>query len=164
MPCPVSPWEPSTNTSAASCALSFRIGTVREVELLDDAEKEELQRRTLELLFAEATEKRGLAELIETLRQQSRNRAEQSALKSVSRAASSLHEKFIETPGDRPWGKEDIIWPGGSAILAAEDVKAAADKFRNAAFAQADPKLDEKAKAPSRVGWRSPSRTIRLAA
>jgi len=133
-------------------AFPFELGLSGEVELLDDAEKEELQRRTLELLFAEATEKRGLAELIETLRQQSRNRAEQSALKSVSRAASSLHEKFIETPGDRPWGKEDIIWPGGSAILAAEDVKAAADKFRNSAFAQADPKLDEKAKSTIE-GW-----------
>ncbi|MBU3664916.1 MAG: hypothetical protein FGM15_03435 [Chthoniobacterales bacterium] len=133
-------------------AFPFELGLSKEVELLDDADKEELQRRTLERLFAEATEKRGLEELIETLRQQSRNRAEQSALKSVSRAASSLHEKFIETPGDRPWGKEDIIWPGGSAILNADDVKTAADKFRSAAFAQSDPKLDEKAKSTIE-GW-----------
>jgi len=133
-------------------AFPFELGLSREVELLDDADKEELQRRTLERVFAEATEKKGLEELIETLRQQSRNRAEQSALKSVSRAASSLHEKFIETPGDRPWGKQDIIWPGGSAILNADDVKTAADKFRQAAFAQNDPKLDEKAKATIE-GW-----------
>ncbi len=133
-------------------AFPFELGLSGEVELLDDADQEELQRRTLERLFAEATEKKGLGELIETLRQQSRNRAEQSALKSVSRAASSLHEKFIETPGDRPWGKEDVIWPGGSAILDAEDVKTAAEKFRHAAFAQADPKLDEKAKSTIE-GW-----------
>ena len=110
-------------------AFPFELGLSKEVELLDDADKEENQRRTLETLFAEAAGKKGLTEFIETLRQQSRNRADQSALKAISRAAASLQEKFIETPGDRPWGDAKAIWPRGSALIDAEDVATACAKF-----------------------------------
>jgi ATP-dependent exoDNAse (exonuclease V) beta subunit len=110
-------------------AFPFELGLSKEVELLDEADKEENQRRTLERLFAEAAEKKGLAEFIETLRQQSRRRADQSALKAISRAASSLQEKFIETPEDRPWGDAKAIWPGGSALIDADDVATACAKF-----------------------------------
>ena len=82
-------------------AFPFELGLSKEVELLDDADREEIQRRTLEQVFAEATENKGLDEFIETLRQQSRARADQSALRNISAAASSLQEKFIETPKER---------------------------------------------------------------
>ncbi|MEY3481081.1 MAG: hypothetical protein RIQ71_1856 [Verrucomicrobiota bacterium] len=132
-------------------AFPFELGLSREVQLLDDADKEEIQRRTLERLFAEATEKRGFGEFIETLRQQSRARSDQSALKNISAAASSLQEKFIETPGERPWGKPDAIWPGGCTILSAEDVKPAAEKFHKEAMGT-NPQLDDEAKA-TLEGW-----------
>lgn len=127
-------------------AFPFELGLSREVELLDDADKEDVQRRTLERLFAEAAKKRELDEFIETLRQQSRARADQSALRNISGAASSLQEKFIETPEKRSWGKKDAIWPEGSAILAADDVKSAAEKFHNEAL-RTNTQLDDKAKA-----------------
>jgi ATP-dependent exoDNAse (exonuclease V) beta subunit len=124
----------------------FELGLSKEVELLDDADKEEIQRRTLEQLFAEATEKKGLDEFIETLRQQSRARADQSALKNISSAASSLQEKFIETPKERSWGKREAIWPQGCEILGAEDVKPVAEEFHKEALRTND-QLDDEAKA-----------------
>jgi ATP-dependent exoDNAse (exonuclease V) beta subunit len=126
-------------------AFPFELGLSKEVELLDDADKEEIQRRTLEQLFAEATEKKGLDEFIETLRQQSRARADQSALKNISSAASSLQEKFIETPKERSWGKREAIWPQGCEILGAEDVKPVAEEFHKEAL-RTNGQLDDKAK------------------
>ncbi len=127
-------------------AFPFELGLSREVELLDDADKEDMQRRTLERLFAEASAKKELDEFIETLRQQSRARADQSALRNISGAASSLQEEFIETPKERSWGSADAIWPGGSAILSAEDVKSAAEKFHNEAL-RTNNQLDDEARA-----------------
>jgi len=127
-------------------AFPFELGLSKEVELLDDADKEEIQRRTLEQVFAEATEKKGLDEFIETLRQQSRARADQSALKNISSAVSSLQEKFIETPEKRSWGKRDAIWPQGCEILGAEDAKPVAEEFHKEAL-RTNGQLDDKAKA-----------------
>ena len=132
-------------------AFPFELGLSKEVELLDDADREEIQRRTLEQVFAEATENKGLDEFIETLRQQSRARADQSALRNISAAASSLQEKFIETPKERSWGKVDAIWPRGSAILSAEEVKSAADKFHKEAL-RTNTQLEDEAKAMLE-GW-----------
>ncbi len=127
-------------------AFPFELGLSREVELLDDAEKEDVQRRTLERLFAEASAKRELGEFIETLRQQSRARADQSALRNISGAASSLQEKFIETPEKHSWGNADTIWPEGCAILAAGEVGSAAEQFLEEAL-RTNPQLDDGAKA-----------------
>jgi len=131
-------------------AFPFELGLSREVELLDDADREDVQRRTLERLFAEAAQKRELDEFIETLRQQSRARADQSALRNISGAASSLQEKFIETPEKCSWGKADAIWPEGSATLAADDVAVAIAKFRDEV--EKTNKLDDEAKAVLN-GW-----------
>ena len=132
-------------------AFPFELGLSKEVELLDDADKEENQRRTLERLFAEATEKKGLDEFIETLREQSRNRADQSALKAISRAAASLQEKFIETPEARPWGDTKAIWPKGSALIDADDVAIASAKFA-AAVQETNRGLSQDAKTTIE-GW-----------
>ncbi len=132
-------------------AFPFELGLSKEVELLDDADKEEIQRRTLDQVFADATEKKGLDEFIETLRQQSRARADQSALKNISAAAFSLQEKFIETSKERSWGKPDAIWPRGSAILVAEDVKSAAEKFHREAL-RTNTQLENEAKT-TLEGW-----------
>lgn len=132
-------------------AFPFELGLSKEVELLDDADKEENQRRTLERLFAEAAEKKGLEEFIETLRQQSRNRADQSALKAISRAAASLQEKFIETPENRPWGDTKVIWPKGGALIDADDVSTACAKFA-AAVQETNRGLSQEAKTTIE-GW-----------
>lgn len=131
-------------------AFPFELGLSQEVELLDAADQEENQQRTLEQLFAEAAKENGLDEFIEVLREQSRNRADQSALKAISRAATSLQEKFSETPAERPWGQAAIIWPAGCAILSADDTALAADKFR--AEVEKTNQLDPEAQAVL-AGW-----------
>jgi len=132
-------------------AFPFELGLSKEVELLDDVDKEEVQRRTLEQVFAAATEKEGLDEFIETLRQQSRARADQSALKIISSAASSLQEKFIETPENRPWGDTKVIWPKGGALIDADDVATASAKFA-AALQETNRGLSQEAKTTIE-GW-----------
>ncbi len=125
-------------------AFPFELGLAREVELLDDAEKEDSQRRALEELFARGTQT-DLREFIEILRQQSRNRADQSALKSMSHAANSLHVQFIETPTRCPWGDAKLIWPTGCPILNASDITTAVQKF-DAAINATHPDLSDKSK------------------
>ena len=111
-------------------AFPFELGLSREMELLDEAAQEENLRRTLDLLFArEAGKKGGIEELIELLRQQSRNRSDQSALRGISQAASGLQEKFLETPSSIGWGRRDSIWPGHSDILDAPELEAAIMAF-----------------------------------
>lgn len=126
-------------------AFPLELGLAREVELLDDADKEENRRRALEELFAREAGA-GLREFIELLRQQSRNRADQSALRVLSNSASLLQETFIETPQDRKWGDPGAIWPGGSKILAAGDVAAVAGAFA-VEVAATNPQLDAGARA-----------------
>lgn len=126
-------------------AFPFELGLAREMELLDEAEMEESQARALEQLFVRA-KAAGLGEFIDLLRQQNRNRAEQSALKDISRAVVALQEKFLETPSSARWGDAQAIWPGGCAILDAGDVAAMADAFRDA-VATTNSQLGEDAKA-----------------
>lgn len=126
-------------------AFPFELGLAQEMELLDEAEREENQARALEQLFAQQANTVGLDEFINLLRQQSRNRAEQSALKGLLRDVGALQEKFLETPPSARWGDERVIWPGGCAILNAGDVVPMADAFRNA-VAATNPQLGEDAR------------------
>jgi len=126
-------------------AFPFELGLSREMELLDDADKEENQTRALEELFARGTDQ-GLDEFVEILRQQSRNRADQSALNALSTAVTSLQEKFIETPVERGWGNARVIWPASCDILKATDIPTAVARFRSC-LAITNPQLSDAAKA-----------------
>lgn len=129
-------------------AFPLELGLAREVELVDDAGREDNQRRALEELFARGS-KDGLDEFIGLLRQQSRNQAGQSVLKTISKAASSLQEKFIETPQEKKWGDPRATWPHGSPLLDAGDVATAAKEFHEE-VAATNPQLHNEVRASLR--------------
>lgn len=110
-------------------AFPFELGLSREAELLNEADEEDSRHRALDRLFAEAGRSGALRSFIELIRQQSRARADQSALRVLDAATSDLQQKFLETPEDRPWGDPDAIWPDGSEILSAGDVEPLTDGF-----------------------------------
>ncbi len=128
-------------------AFPFELGLGREFQMMDEAAQEEGRRRVLDEFFHVVTESpQGLAQFVELLRQQSRNRSGQSVLQTIERAAASLHASYLETPPGLVWGDADTIWPQGSAVLAAPSVKDAAANFWEEAVVT-NPNLGTEARA-----------------
>lgn len=101
-------------------AFRFELGLGREFRIIDEAEQDEHRRRVLDRIFSTASEsKGGIEDLVELLRQESRNRAGQSVMRTMERVAFSLQQNYLETPADIVWGDPATIWPTGSAILRA---------------------------------------------
>ena len=127
-------------------AFPFELGLGREFRLLDDAGLEEQRRLALDRFFAAAAgAEGGLDQLVELLRQQSRNRSDRSVHATIEAAARSLQQSYLDTPSDVKWGDPDAIWTGES-ILDAGPVDEAVRAFR-AAIAATHPDLGTKARA-----------------
>jgi len=127
-------------------AFPFELGLGREFRLLDDAGLEEQRRLALDRFFAAAAgAEGGLDQLVELLRQQSRNRSDRSVHATIEFAARSLQQSYLDTPSDVKWGDPDAIWTGES-ILDAGPVDEAVRAFR-AAIAATHPDLGTKARA-----------------
>ena len=125
----------------------FEFGLGRDLRLLDEAGLEENRQLALERFFAAAAEtKGGLDQLVELLRQESRNRSDRSVFGTVESAARSLQHSYLDTPGDVAWGDADRIWPDGSVILVAGPVDAAVQALREE-IAATHPDLGTKARA-----------------
>lgn len=125
----------------------FEFGLGRDFRLLDEAGLEENRQLALERFFAAAAEtKGGLDQLVELLRQESRNRSDRSVFGTVESAARSLQQSYLDTPGDVAWGDADRIWPEGSVILASGPVDAAVKALREE-IATTHPDLGAKAGA-----------------
>jgi len=125
----------------------FELGLGREFRLLDEAGLEENRQLALERFFAAAAEtKGGLDQLVELLRQESRNRSKGSVFGTIESAARSLQQSFLETPSDVVWGDPARIWPAGSVILSAGPVEAAVEALR-AEIAATHPDLGIKARS-----------------
>jgi ATP-dependent exoDNAse (exonuclease V) beta subunit len=130
-------------------AFPFELGLGREFQVMDEAAQEEGRRRALDEFFRGAVETpQGLAQFVELLRQQSRNKSGQSVLRTIERTAASLHEGYLDTPKGMVWGDVAAIWPQGSVILSAAPVEEAAAEFWEEAKA-ANPGLGDEA----RVQW-----------
>jgi ATP-dependent exoDNAse (exonuclease V) beta subunit len=128
-------------------AFPFELGLGREFQVMDEAAREEARRRALDEFFRGAVETpQGLARFVELLRQQSRNKSGQSVLRTIERAAASLHEGYLDSPKGMVWGDAASIWPEGSAILSAAPVEEAAADFWEEAKA-ANPGLGDEARA-----------------
>ena len=124
----------------------FELGLGREFRLLDEAGLEENRRLALERFFAAASEtKGGLDQLVELLRQESRNRSGRSVFGTIENAARSLQHGFLDTPHDVVWGDAARIWPDGSGILSAGAVDGAVRALRSE-IAATNPDLGEKAR------------------
>lgn len=106
----------------------FELGLGRDVQVMDEAAQEETRRRALEAMFAMAAGE-DLDQFVDLLRQESRNRASQSALRAITAAAEGLQQSFLETPRDVVWGDPGTIWPAGSDLLSAPPVADAARDF-----------------------------------
>lgn len=110
----------------------FELGIGRDFELLDDAAQQENLRRTLERLFREsAGDDEGLRELVELLRQNSRDRSDASALRALQEDVARLHQQIAGPSKDVPWGDEKTIWPAPKKceFLAAAPLTVAAQAF-----------------------------------
>jgi ATP-dependent helicase/nuclease subunit A len=127
----------------------FELGLGREFRLLDEAGLEEHRQLALEHFFAAAAETQGgLDQLVELLRQESRNRSDRSVFGTIESAARGLQQCFLETPPGVAWGDPDLIWPDGTGILSAGPVEAAVKALREG-LAATQPDLGSKA----RVQW-----------
>lgn len=128
-------------------AFPFELGLGREFRLLDEAGLEEHRRLALDRLFVSAAgTKGGLDQLVELLRQESRNRSDRSVLDTIESAAAGLQQNFLDTPSDVAWGDADRIWPGHDGILTASSVEDAVRALRDE-IAATHPDLGTKAKA-----------------
>jgi len=110
----------------------FELGMAREFELLDDAARQENLRTTLERLFREgADDPQALADLVELLRQGSRNRSDASALRDLQQVVSELHEQIAGPSKDVAWGDPRTIWarPDENELLTAPPPALAARAF-----------------------------------
>ena len=128
-------------------AFPFELGLGREFRLLDEAGLEEHRRLALDRLFVSAAgTKGGLDQLVELLRQESRNRSDRSVLDTIESAAAGLQQNFLDTPSDVAWGDADRIWPDHDGILTACSVEDAVRALRDE-IAATHPDLGTKAKA-----------------
>ncbi len=90
----------------------FELGIGRDFEVLDAAAQQENLRRTLEKLFKEsAGDDEGLRELVELLRQNSRDRSDASALRALQEDVAKLHQQIAGPSKSVRWGDEKRIWP-----------------------------------------------------
>jgi len=127
-------------------AFPFELGLGREFRLLDEAGLEEYRRLALDRLFASAAgTKGGLDQLVELLRQESRNRSDRSVLGTIESAAAGLQQSYLDTPSGIAWGDADRIWPGHDGILTVSSVEDAVRALREE-MAATHPDLGAKAK------------------
>ncbi len=127
-------------------AFPFELGLGREFRLLDDAGLEEQRRLALDRFFTVAAgADGGLDQLVELLRQQSRNRSDRSVHSTIESAARSLQQSYLDTPADVKWGDPDTIWPG-AGILDAGPVEDAVRALREG-IAATNPDLGPNARA-----------------
>jgi len=86
-------------------------GLAGEITVLDPQFLDVTRRSVLAAVFrAHAGNDRSFAELLELLRQESRNRQSRSVIETVDRQIATLHEKYLQTPANHVWGDPRDIW------------------------------------------------------
>ncbi|MBN8711625.1 MAG: UvrD-helicase domain-containing protein [Verrucomicrobia bacterium] len=86
-------------------------GLAGEITVLDPQFLDVTRRSVLAAVFrAHAANDRSFAELLELLRQESRNRQSRTVIETVDRQIASLHEKYLQTPATHVWGDSQDIW------------------------------------------------------
>ncbi len=86
-------------------------GLAGEITVLDPQFLDVTRRSVLAAVFrAHAGNDRSFSELLELLRQESRNRQSRSVIETVDRQIATLHEKYLQTPANHIWGDPRDIW------------------------------------------------------
>ena len=138
-------------------AFPFECGLASEVTILDDHLQGVLRRQVLADVFRDQLrDEKGFAEFLDLIRQQSRNRESRDVSRTLDRAVEELHERFLLTPADKPWGNPSAIWPLGSPLLAHSDILGLAEKFEKDLF-RSQANMD----AGHRESWEARLREIR---
>jgi ATP-dependent exoDNAse (exonuclease V) beta subunit len=106
----------------------------------------ELERARTEALAAIFRESEGGGEFLDLVRRIARRKGEREVFRTLLQSVKDFHEKFLQKP-ELPWGDRDLIWPSGKCeILAAGDVKPAAEAFLKE-IERSHPGLGDKAAA-----------------
>jgi ATP-dependent helicase/nuclease subunit A len=139
-------------------AFPFECGLAGELAILDDHVRGVLRRQVLADVFRDQIrDEKGFAEFLDLIRQQSRNREGRDVSGTLDRAVEDLHERFLLTPPDKPWGDPSGIWPlGGSPLIVYSNILNLVEEFEKALFHH-QANIDVK----QREGWVARFREIR---
>ena len=110
----------------ARIARSFPLesGLPGEFSMIGESELERARTEALAAIFRESA---GGGQFLDLVRRIARRRGERQVFRTLLQSVKDFHEKFLEKP-ELPWGDRNLIWPSGKCgILAAGDVKSAAD-------------------------------------
>ena len=114
---------------------AFECGFSGEVTILDDHLQAVLRRQVLaDVLRQAGSDQEGFAELLDLIRKQARNREGRDVSGTLEREIQELHERFLLTPSDKPWGDPTIIWPEQCPALTSGDLSPLAEEFERALF------------------------------
>jgi ATP-dependent helicase/nuclease subunit A len=138
-------------------AFPFECGLAGEVAILDDHLQGVARRQVLADLFRyQGRNEEGFAEFLDLIRRQSRNREGRDVSGALDREIEDLHERFLLTPSDKPWGDPSAIWPGNRPALEVEDLSSLASAFERQLF-----KLHANMEEKHRHDWEGRFREIR---
>ena len=116
-------------------AFPFECGLAGEVAILDDHLQGVVRRQVLADVFRhQGRNEEGFAEFLDLIRKQSRNREGRDVSGALDREIEDLHERFLLTPSDKPWGDPSAIWPGKCPVLGGGDLSGFAEEFERQLF------------------------------
>jgi len=112
-------------------AFPFECGLAGEITLMDGHALNMARREALDALFRGQTEETAFAAFLDLIRQQNRNSEGRDVTEALAREIDALHEGFLMTPPECPWGEAEAIWPGGAPPLEAPEVGGLVDAFES---------------------------------
>ena len=116
-------------------AFPFECGLAGEVAILDDHLQGVLRRQVLADVFRhQGRNEEGYAEFLDLIRKQSRNREGRDVSGALDREIEGLHERFLLTPSDKPWGDLSSIWPEKCSILEGGGLSSLPEEFERELF------------------------------
>ena len=138
-------------------AFPFECGLAGELAILDDQLQGVLRRQVLTEVFRrQGRNEEGFEEFLDLIRKQSRNRQGRDVSGALDREIEVLHERFLLTPSDKPWGNPSSIWPEKCPVLWGGELSILADEFERELF-RFHPNMEDR----QRGDWEGRFREIR---
>jgi ATP-dependent helicase/nuclease subunit A len=114
-------------------AFPFECGLAGEISILDEHSLDVARRRTLDEVFrGHADDGEAFEEFLDLIRKQNRNSEGRDVTRTLASEIESLHERYLLTPPDTPWGDPASIWPDGSPFLDAPPIADLVEDFSRA--------------------------------
>ena len=135
-------------------AFAFEYGVAHETTIIDDHLQGVLRRQVLQEVFRDQLhDEKDFEEFLDQIRQQNRNREGRDVSRTLDNTIKVLHERFLLTPSDKPWGSSSAIWEGGSPLLGPADIVDLAGKFERELW-----RLHPSMEPADRDSWRDAKR------